>query len=101
LRTLGEYAARRPSGSLHSLIVDDKRLRDPRQTSAAYAEAWALNYFLIRQRPKEYVTYLRMLSEKGPLLWDDPEERLAQFKSVFGDLEKLDAEFVRHMQKVR
>jgi hypothetical protein len=101
LRTLREYAQQRPVGSLKSLIIDDKRLRDPRQVNTAYAEAWALNYFLIRQRPKEYVAYLQMLSEKGPLLWDAPEERLAQFKSAFGDLEKLDAEFLRHIQKVR
>jgi hypothetical protein len=101
LRTLRQYAQERPAGSLHSLILDDKRLRDPRQTSAAYAEAWALNYFLIRQRSKEYVAYLQMLSKKGPLVWDEPEERLTEFRSAFGDLEKLDAEFLRHMQKVR
>ena len=101
LQKLREYARQRSTGSLHSLISDDKRLRDPRQASAAYAEAWALNYFLIRQRPKEYVAYLQALSKKSPLLWDDPEERLAQFKSAFGDLEKLDAEFLRHMQRVR
>jgi Protein of unknown function (DUF1570) len=101
LRTLREYSAQRPTGSLHSLISDDKRLRDPRQVSAAYAEAWALNYFLIRQRPKEYVAYLKKLSQKGPLLWDEPQERLAEFKAAFGELDKLDAEFLRHMQKVR
>jgi hypothetical protein len=101
LRTLREYTAQRPTGSLHSLTSDDKRLRDPRQVAAAYAEAWALNYFLIRQRPKEYVAYLQKLSEKGPLLWDEPQERVSEFKAAFGDLEKLDAEFLRHMQKVR
>ena len=83
------------------MIADDKRLRDPRQAADAYAEAWALNYFLIRQKPKEYVTYLGELSKKGPLVWDEPQERLAEFKRAFGDLEKLDIEFVRHMQKVR
>jgi hypothetical protein len=101
LLTLRQYVQERPAGSLHSLIIDDKRLRDPRQAGAAYAEAWALNYYLVRQRPKEFVAYLQMLSKKGPLLWDKPEERLAQFKSAFGDLEKLDSEFIRYMQKVR
>jgi hypothetical protein len=101
LRGLRDYAARRPTNSLHSLIVDDKRLRDPRQAVDAYAEAWALNYFLIRQKPKQYVAYLKGLAAKGPLVWDEPEERLEEFKAAFGDLEKLDAEFVRHMQRVR
>lgn len=101
LRKLHEYAARRPAGSLYSLIIDDKRLRDPRQATEAYAEAWALNYFLIRQKPKEYVAYLQALSKKGALVWDEPEERLEEFKAAFGELEKLDSEFARYMQKVR
>jgi hypothetical protein len=101
LQQLREYSTQRPAGSLSSLIADDKRLRDPRQAVDAYAEAWALNYFLIRQKPKEYVSYLQELSKKGPLVWDEPAERLAGFKQAFGDLEKLDVEFIRHMQKVR
>ncbi|MEX2142690.1 MAG: DUF1570 domain-containing protein [Pirellulales bacterium] len=101
LKTLREYQMRRPAGSLHSLIVDDKRLRDPRQATEAYAEAWALNYFLIRQKPKEYVKYLQQLSQKGALVWDEPEERLCEFEAAFGKLDKLDVEFVRYMRKVR
>jgi hypothetical protein len=101
LQTLREYSRRRPVGSLHSLIIDDKRLRDPRQATEAYAEAWALTYFLIRQKPKEYVAYLQKLSQKGALVWDQPPERLAEFEAAFGDMAKLDAEFVRYMQKLR
>jgi len=101
LKALRDYAGRRPANSIHSLIIDDQRLRDPRQAVDAYAEAWALNYFLIRQKPKQYVTYLERLAAKGPLVWDEPAERLEEFKEAFGDLDKLDTEFVRHMQKVR
>ena len=101
LQKFRDYAARRPPGSLHSLIVDDQRLRDPRQTTEAYAEAWALNYFFLRQKPKEYRAYLQTLSEKQALVWDKPEERLTQFKAAFGDLEKLDAEFTRYVQRMR
>ena len=94
LQKLREFTAKRPVGSLQSLIIDYKRLRDPRQASEAYAEAWALNYFLIRQKPKEYVAYLKMLSKKEPLIWDEPAERLNEFKAAFGDVDKLDAEFL-------
>ena len=58
-----QYAGRRTNGSLRSLIADDKRFRDPRQAADAYAEAWALNYFLIRQKPKEYAAYLQELKD--------------------------------------
>ncbi len=101
LQKLREFTAKRPVGSLQSLIIDDKRLRDPRQASEAYAEAWALNYFLIRQKPKEYVAYLKMLSKKEPLIWDEPAERLNEFTAAFGDVDKLDVEFLRHMQRLR
>jgi hypothetical protein len=96
-----EYLARRPADSLASLIADDRRFRDPREALDAYAEAWALNYFLLRQRPNEYLTYLERLSRKGPLVWDEPDDRLREFRAAFGDLRQLDAEFLRHMQRVR
>lgn len=97
-----EYLARRTADSLKSLIVDDKRLRDARTALDAYAEAWALNYYLIHQHPKQYLAYLQMLSEKKQFFWDDPQTRLDEFQSAFGDnLGQLDADFVRQMQKLR
>jgi hypothetical protein len=102
LERFREYLNARPQGSLKSLIADDKRFRDTRNALDAYAEAWALNYYLIRQHPKQYVAYLKMLSEKKQLLWDDPEERTKEFQAAFGDnLGQLDADFVRQIQKLR
>jgi hypothetical protein len=96
-----QYLGKRPSGSLATLVKDDARLRDPKQALDAYAEAWALNYFLLKQRGKQYDAYLKMLAEKGPLIWDKPQSRLAQFKDAFGDIEQLDAEFVRAMIRLK
>ena len=85
-----------------TLIMDDKRIRDPRQAGDAYAEAWALNYFLIRQRPKEYVAYLRAMSDTKPLIFDTPEERLEDFKAAFGEnIQTLEMEFLRYVEKIR
>jgi hypothetical protein len=91
----------RPADSLMTLISGDDRLRDAKRHEEAYAEAWALNYFLIRQRPKQYTDYSKMLSKKQQLVRDDAETRLREFQEAFGDLKQLDAEFVRHMEKVR
>jgi hypothetical protein len=42
------------------------------------------------------------LSTKKPLVWDKPADRLQEFRAAFGDdLEALDADFVRQMQKLR
>ncbi len=95
-----EYLSRRPAGSLKSLLSDDKRIRDTRTALDAYAEAWALNYFLIHYRPKQYVAYLQMLSGKKQFLWDEPKTRLREFQAAFGDLSQLDSDFLKQMQKV-
>ena len=90
----------RPADSLTSLISGEVRLRDPKQSGDAYAEAWALNYFLLRQRPQQYLAYVKRMSEKKQLIWDDAETRLREFQKAFGDLGQLDAEFVKQMAKV-
>ncbi|MCB9874063.1 MAG: DUF1570 domain-containing protein [Planctomycetaceae bacterium] len=102
LQEFGRYFRNRPADSLLTLISTDDRFRDPRQAGDAYAEAWSLNYFLIRKHLKEYLQYMKVLSEKRPLRYDDPEDRLAQFKEAFGDdLEQLNTEFIRYMRTVR
>ena len=97
-----QYLNGRPDDALATLVRDDERFRDTKKSPDAYAEAWALTYFLLRKRSEQYVTYLKMLSEKTPLLYDDQEARLKQFRRVFGDLRALDAEFLRYMlERVR
>ena len=77
-------------------------IRDTRTAPDAYAEAWALNYYLLHQRPRQYVAYLQMLSHKKELLWDDPQTRLAEFQAAFGEnLGQLDADFLRYIRSVR
>lgn len=94
--------AKRADDALESLIADDRRFRDAGQAADAYADAWALNYYLIRQRPKQYADFLQHLAKKQPLVWNTPEERLAEFKKFFGDdLAELETDFLRQMRKVR
>lgn len=95
------YLEQRPSESLTTLIRDDKRFREPTQALDAYAEAWALNYFLLRTRSDDYAEYLKQLAEKPPAVYDSPEERLEEFKRFLGpDLDKLDQEFVRYVRRL-
>jgi hypothetical protein len=97
-----EYLSSRPTKSLESLMINDHRFRDPRQALDAYAEAWALTYFLIRQKPKQYIDFVEAMAAKKPLLIVSPEQRLAEFKLAFGDdLSRIDAEFLRYVQRIR
>ena len=96
------YLGTRFPDSLETLVADDTRFTNLEHSLDAYAEAWALTYFLYKQRPKEYVAYMKLLSEKEVLIWDDKEARLADFKKAFGDdMGRLDAEFVRYMMGLR
>lgn len=93
----------RPEDSLLTLITHDDRLldRDPKRSADAYAEAWALNYFLFRHRPKQYLAYVKLMSEKKPLISDDGETRLREFQKIFGDLRTLDTDLAKQMSKLR
>jgi len=95
------FLRRRPAHSLETLLRDDQRFLDANQGLNAYAEAWSFTYFLLRRYPDKYLEYLRLLSEKKPLVDDGPERRLLEFREVFGDLGELDAEFLRYMARVR
>lgn len=88
-------------GSLEEMLRDSRRFRDPRTAIDAYADAWALNYYLIKYEAKAYTAYLKVLAEKRPLIDDPPESRLAEFQAHFGDLSKLEQEFLKQMARVK
>ena len=90
----------RPPDALKTLLTEDSRFRDPETSSDAYAGAWALNYFLLKARRKEYVNYLQDVGQREPLAELTAEQRLERFKRAFGDeLEALDQDFVRYMRR--
>jgi hypothetical protein len=102
LDTFRAMMGHRDPNSLKTLIMDDQRFRDPKQANEAYAEAWALNAFLIQKKSRQYLDYFKMLSQKPRLVMDDPQTRLREFQQAFGEnLQQLDLEFLRHMSKVR
>jgi uncharacterized protein DUF1570 len=98
-----KYLLRRSAGSLEQLLCDDKRFRDAATSSDAYAEAWALNYYLLRNKSKSdaYVKYLAALAQQKPLIDVSTAERLKQFKQFFGDdLAAFENDFLRFMRGV-
>jgi hypothetical protein len=88
------FLPQRPPDALEQLIAQDRRLRDLQQASDAYAESWALCYFLLTRHQRQFVSYVRELSEKEPLASDSPQQRVAAFERHFGNLRALDAQFV-------
>lgn len=97
-----QYLNQRPADSLATLIQDDKRFRDGTTTLDAYAEAWALNYFLLKKYAKQYQAYLQELSKKTPLVQQTGEQRIALLEEKLGkSLAEIDREFVQFLQKLQ
>ncbi|MBI3463337.1 MAG: DUF1570 domain-containing protein, partial [Planctomycetes bacterium] len=87
---------------IQKLLRDDELLRDKRTALVAYAESWALTYYLMKTKSRQFFEYLKILGEKPHLLQDTPDQRLADFRAAFGtDIEKLEEEFLRYMRTVR
>jgi hypothetical protein len=97
LKDFHQYLATRPANSLETLLRDDKRFTGTKGALDAYAEAWALTYFLMQKHQKEYISYLRMLSAKKPLLQDGPDRRIDEFRKAFGELDRVNADFLRYV----
>lgn len=102
LQRFKEFLPKRSAGdSLETLVRNDDRLVNAETAEDAYAESWALTYFLIRKREPAYVKYLTHISGKQPLEPATAELRLKEFQEAFGDLAKLEAEFVRYVKTLR
>ena len=89
------------TAKLKNLIESDELLRNPVTAPGAYADAWALNFYLIKYRPKQYTAYLQMLAEKDRMDRDDGQTRLAEFRKHFGDPAELERDFLKQMTRLR
>ncbi|HEX5471577.1 MAG TPA: DUF1570 domain-containing protein [Lacipirellulaceae bacterium] len=87
-------------GSLATLLTSDDAFRnDPND---AYAEAWALSFYLCETRPRQYCAYLAKTAERPPFSFYEPAERMADFQAIFGgDLKLFDANFLSYMRDVK
>ncbi|MCI0360928.1 MAG: DUF1570 domain-containing protein [Planctomycetaceae bacterium] len=101
LTNFRKLAANKPP-DLTTLLTDDKRFRDGATSAEAYAQSWALTYFLIRTRGEAFAKYLQALGQYPPLGEVTADERIAEFKRAFGDdLPGLEVEFLRYMRRVQ
>lgn len=86
--------ARRPSINLADLIANDDRFQSA--VLDAYADSWALTFYLMETRSADFTAYLRLLAKRNPLEPLTPEQRIADFQQIFGkDLSLLEARIRR------
>lgn len=93
-------APNRPVGTVVSFVASDQAF--DRSALAAYAQAWALTFFLSETRPREYADYVGRIARHPPFGGYPPAARVADFKAAFGDdLKLLDAQFVSYVDSLR
>ena len=101
LRDFREYVAtRRQTGSLARLLSTDQAFRS--DAEGAYAEAWALSFYLCETHPRLYAAYLAKTADR-PLFSDyAAAERLADFHGIFGrEMKMFETKFLRYMAAVQ
>jgi hypothetical protein len=95
------YAAgRRQSDSLQLLLSSDHPFRT--DATSAYAEAWALSFYLCETRPREYAAYLAKTASRAPFSSYSAAERMADFQDIFGnEMRMLDVKFLRFIEELK
>ena len=83
--------------SLAELICADDSFLQPNKSRAAYAESWALTFFLLKTRRDDVVSYLKTIQRKPRLIADSPDVRLREFEAAFGETEILEREWKKWM----
>jgi len=100
LRAFRQLEPQHKPAMLASLVSCDALFRQ--EPAAAYAEAWALTFFLVETQPGKYMKYLAITARRPPFTEYTSAERVGDFASVFGrDWPMLEARFLRFMAGVK
>ncbi len=84
----------RNPNSLADLVANDTRFSAA--PLDAYADSWALTFFLLETRSADYTAYLKILANRDPSQPYAAAERLTDFQQAFGrDLSLLEARWLR------
>lgn len=100
LRNFRAYAKNRPEGSLASFLASDDLFES--DALAAYAQAWALSFYLCETRPRLYAKYLELTGSRANFSDYPASARVADFQEVFGsNLALLENQFLQYMKDVK
>jgi hypothetical protein len=93
-------ATRRKPGTLMTLLSTDQAFRS--DVEGAYAEAWALSFYLCETQPRLYAQYLAKTADRPLFSEYTAAERVADFQDVFGrEMKMFETKFLRYMAEVK
>jgi hypothetical protein len=96
-----DYVAnRRQPGAMSQLLSSDQAFRS--DAEGAYAEAWALSFYVCETQPRLYAAYLAKTADRPLFSEYTAAERMADFQDVFGrEMKMFETKFLRYMAEVQ
>ncbi len=94
------YQQRRPGKSLRAFLESDQPFRQ--QALDSYSQGWALTYFFMEQPSRSYkfANYVHDMMQRDWTKPYSPTERIRDFESAFGDIDRVEVEFLRFMERL-
>jgi hypothetical protein len=94
--------ANQVSGGMKSLIESDTAFLNAAEMPAAYAKAWALTHYLMREEKTGMQKYLHNISQRKPMVGLTAEERTQEFVTAFGKLpDEMEQKLVSYIRRQR
>jgi len=98
--TFQQARPKRPKETLASLVGTEELFAAAPLN--AYAEAWALSFFLMETRSARYADYLKRLARRDRLSAYSTADRLKDFRETFAtDLPMMDTQLLRYMSELK
>jgi hypothetical protein len=99
LASFRQYLKRRPANAIADLVASDRAFQQ--DVEGAYAESWALTFYLVETQPQQYCQFLQKTAAAPDFRVYTGGQRLADFQAAFRrDLQLLDAHFLRYMKSL-
>lgn len=100
LESFRRYLARRQKSAIPDLVSSDRPFN--LDVQGAYAEAWALTWYLSETEPKKYFDYLKRTAAIKSFEPYTAPQRLKDFTDTFGgNFEMLNAKLLRQVEAVK
>jgi len=94
--------ANQVSGGMNTLIESDSAFLNAAEMPAAYAKAWALTHYLMREEKTGMQKFLHNMTQRKPMVGLTAEERTQEFLTAFGKLpDEMEQELVSYIRRQR
>jgi len=94
--------AKQVSGAMNTLIESDSAFLKAAEMPAAYAKAWALTHYLVREKKAGMQKFLHNIMQRKPMVGLTAEERTQEFVAAFGKLpDEMEQELVSYTRRQR